>query len=81
LSVDELWLSTTSSAAPRLEALAVNGKGEPWKERGIIEAALAKTRGQVFGRSGAAAKLGIQPSILDRKIKALKINKRRFKYG
>jgi formate hydrogenlyase transcriptional activator len=80
-SVDELWLSTTSSAAPRLEAPTVNGEGEPWNDREIIEAALAKTRGQVSGPSGAAAKLGIQPSTLDRKIKALKINKRRFKYG
>ena len=79
-SVDELWLSTTSSAAPRGEApAAINGVGEPWNEREIIEAALAETRGRVSGPSGAAAKLGIPPSTLDHRIKALKINKNQFK--
>jgi transcriptional regulator with GAF, ATPase, and Fis domain len=81
-SVDELWLATTSSAAPRVEApAAINGVGEPWNEREIIEAALAKTRGQVSGPLGAAAKLGIPPSTLDHRIKALKIKKNQFKFG
>jgi len=80
-SVDELWLSTTSSAAPRVEApAAINGVGEPWNEREIIEAALAETRGRVSGALGAAAKLGIPPSTLDHRIKALKIKKNQFKF-
>jgi PAS domain S-box-containing protein len=80
-SVDELWLSTTSSAAPRVEApAAINGLSEPWNEREIIEAVLAKTRGRVSGPLGAAAKLGIPPSTLDHRIKALKIKKNQFKF-
>jgi DNA-binding NtrC family response regulator len=52
----------------------------PRSEREIIEAALAETRGRVSGPSGAAAKLGIPPSTLDHRIKALKIHKRQFKF-
>jgi len=54
---------------------------EPRSEREIIEAALAETRGRVSGPSGAAVKLGMSPSTLEDRIKALKIDKRRFKYG
>jgi transcriptional regulator with GAF, ATPase, and Fis domain len=78
-SVDELWLATTSSAAPRVEvSLALNV--EPRSERDIIESALAETRGRVSGPSGAAAKLRIPPSTLETRIKALKINKQHFKF-
>jgi len=48
-------------------------------ERGLIEAALAQTKGKVSGLSGAAAKLGIPASTLESKIRSLKINKYRFK--
>jgi PAS domain S-box-containing protein len=83
LSVDELWLSEDiSRPALRVEALAAfKSEGEPWDERETIEAALAETRGRVSGPSGAAAKLGIPPSTLDHRIKALKINRNRFKFG
>ncbi len=50
-------------------------------EREIIEAALAETRGRVSGPSGAAAKLQVPPSTLETRIKALKINKKQFKFG
>ena len=83
-SVDELWLSNEiSRPAPGLAAAAtaVNRESDPWDERGVIEAALAESRGRVSGPAGAAAKLGIPPSTLDFRIKALKINKRRFKLG
>jgi PAS domain S-box-containing protein len=83
-SVDELWLSNEiSRPAPGLAAAATaaNSEGEPWDERGIIEAALVESRGRVSGPAGAAAKLGIPPSTLDFRIKVLKINKRRFKLG
>jgi DNA-binding NtrC family response regulator len=79
-SVDELWLSKgTSLQASRAETSPVLNV-EPRSERDIIEAALAETRGRVSGPSGAAAKLGIPPSTLDSRIKALKIKKQQFKF-
>jgi transcriptional regulator with GAF, ATPase, and Fis domain len=83
LSVDEMWLSKeTSPPASRVEASPrLNRDAEPRSERDIIEAALAETRGRVSGPSGAATKLRIPPSTLANKIKALKINKKQFKFG
>ena len=43
------------------------------REKQNIEAALAETRGKVFGPSGAAALLGMRPTTLASRIKALKI--------
>jgi PAS domain S-box-containing protein len=82
LSVDELWLSQQpSQPASRVEASAPSKKmSEPRSEREIIEAALVESRGRVSGKSGAAAKLGIPPSTLDHRIKALKIHKEQFKF-
>jgi PAS domain S-box-containing protein len=79
-SVDESWLSKESAqTAPRAQASQpVNG--EPPGEREIIKAALATSRGRVAGPSGAAAKLGIPPSTLEYRIKALKIPKSEFKF-
>ena len=81
-SVDESWLTKeTFISASRKETLPhLNGSIESRSEREIIEGALAETRGRVSGPSGAAAKLGIPPSTLDHRIKALRINKRQFKY-
>jgi DNA-binding NtrC family response regulator len=80
-SVDELWLSgRTSPQAFRAEASSPLNV-EPRRKREIIEALLAETRGRVSGPSGAAVKLGVSPSTLEDRIKALKIDKRRFKYG
>jgi transcriptional regulator with GAF, ATPase, and Fis domain len=81
-SVDELWLSKELfPPASRVKASPiVKAQVEPLSEREIIEAALAATRGRVSGPSGAAAKLGIPPSTLETRIKALKINKGQFKF-
>jgi formate hydrogenlyase transcriptional activator len=81
-SVDESWLSKeTFPPAFRIEASVQSKSGvEPRGEQEIIEAVLVETRGRVWGSSGAAAKLGIPPSTLDHRIKALKINKKQFKY-
>ena len=81
-SVDESWLSKeTVPVRSRVETPQhLNGKLAPRSEREIIEAALTESRGRVSGPSGAAAKLGIPPSTLDHRIKALKINKKQFKY-
>jgi len=80
-SVDESWLSKESSqtASPVQASQPING--EPRGEREIIEAALAESRGRVSGPSGAATKLGIPPSTLESRIKALKIRKSQFKFG
>jgi transcriptional regulator with GAF, ATPase, and Fis domain len=48
-------------------------------EKGIIETALAETKGRVSGASGAALILGLPPSTLESKIRALSINKHLFK--
>ena len=84
--VDELWLSKeTWRPASRVEASALfKDKVEPRSEREIIEAALAETRRRVSGPSGAAGaatKLGMSPTTLEGRIKALKVDKRQFKYG
>lgn len=78
--VDESWLSKQSvRPRPRVAALAPS-RGEPRSERETIEAALAECRGRVAGSSGAAAKLGVPPSTLDHRIRALNINKAQFKF-
>ena len=83
LSVDGLWLSKESSlpSFPAEAPSRSNREAEPWNEREIIEAALADSRGRVSGPAGAAAKLRIPPSSLDHRIKALKIDKKKFKFG
>jgi len=80
-SVDELWLSNRTSPQASRVATSVALNVEPRSEREMVEAALAETRGRVSGPSGAAAKLGIPPSTLEDRIKALKINKQQFKFG
>jgi formate hydrogenlyase transcriptional activator len=81
-SVDESWLSDRPlMRVHREEQLAASKvEAEPRSEREIIEAALAASRGRVSGPSGAAARLGVPPSTLDHRIKALKINKTKFKF-
>jgi len=81
-SVDESWLTKeTFPVSSRVEAPQhLNGKLAPRSERETIEAALTESRGRVSGPSGAAAKLGIPPSTLDHRIRALRINKTQFKY-
>ncbi len=49
------------------------------EDRRMIDEALAKAQGRVSGPSGAAAMLGIPPSTLESKIKAMSINKHSFK--
>jgi formate hydrogenlyase transcriptional activator len=76
-SVDESWLlQKYVQAQPASQPLSRKAATDV---RAIIEAALGETRGRVSGPSGAAARLGIPPSTLESKIRALKINKARFK--
>ncbi len=78
LSVDESWLlRPTRATEPRGRHSLF--KKLPSEEKAIIEATLRESRGQVYGPSGAASRLGIPRSTLESKIRALKINKNRFK--
>jgi transcriptional regulator with GAF, ATPase, and Fis domain len=78
-SVDESWHSNETSRPAT--SIASRPEVKPENEREIVEAALAESRGRVAGPSGAAVRLAVSPSTLEDKIKALKIDKRRFKYG
>ena len=74
-TVDESWVS----ARPTIDGrLALSGTLAA-HEKEIIEEALRASGGRVFGASGAAARLGIPRSTLESKIRALKINKSRFR--
>ena len=71
-SVDECWLaSQPHPSRPLVEEMVL-------QEKELIETALEECKGRVSGPSGAAVKLGMPPSTLDSKIRALKIDKRRF---
>ena len=79
-AVDESWLPTQSVRLRPPVAALTPAQGAPRSERETIEAVLAECRGRVGGSSGAAAKLGVPPSTLDHRIKALNINKAQFKF-
>ena len=78
-TVDGSWLSKQAARRPPV-APPVLSQSKSRSEREIIEAALVECRGRVGGSSGAAAKLGVPPSTLDHRIKALNINKAQFKF-
>jgi formate hydrogenlyase transcriptional activator len=74
-TVDDSWLSTRGivkgpHALPSTLAA---------QEKALIEQALRASDGRVFGPAGAAVRLGIPRSTLESRIRALKINKRRFR--
>ena len=75
--VDESWLRrkapTVSGPTVSLTETLAD------RERAIIETALAASKGRVSGASGAAAKLGLPRQTLESKIRALRINKHRYK--
>lgn len=72
-SVDESWLSKESCQTPSQIQSSQLAKGDRRSEREIIEAALAESKGRVSGPVGAAAKLGMPPSTLEFRIKALQM--------
>ena len=79
-AVDESWLAKQPIRGRPQVASPAPPQGKPRSERELIEAALAASRGRIAGRSGAAAKLGVPPSTLDHRIKALGIDKTQFKF-
>ncbi|BDG05016.1 sigma 54-interacting transcriptional regulator [Anaeromyxobacter oryzae] len=75
--VDDSWLKRGASkasppAASITGTLAAN-------ERELIEAALAACKGRVAGAAGAAVRLGIPRQTLDSRIRALHIDKYKYK--
>jgi len=76
-TVDESWLSTTSKADSRFGLFGTVAA----HEKAIVEDALRASGGRVFGPSGAAVRLGVPRSTLESKIRALKIDKSRFRPG
>jgi formate hydrogenlyase transcriptional activator len=76
-SVDESWLS--AETLPLQDASSALPERVSAEERAVIEEALSQTRGRVSGPNGAAAKLHVPPSTLESRIKALKIDKQKFK--
>jgi formate hydrogenlyase transcriptional activator len=74
-TVDESWLSTKPAVDDRLKLSSSVAS----HEKAIVEDALRATGGRVFGPSGAAERLGIPRSTLESRIRALKINKSRFR--
>jgi PAS domain S-box-containing protein len=80
-TVDESWLGVSSDWVPNAPDHLRAVPPTKSREKQIIEAALAETRGKVSGPSGAAARLNTPPSTLDYKIRTLGINKNRFRAG
>jgi formate hydrogenlyase transcriptional activator len=77
LVVEESWLTREVGQSPRPAASLAGTLAS--HEREIIEDALTTCRGRVSGPSGAAAMLGIPRQTLDSKIRAMHIDKHRFK--
>jgi formate hydrogenlyase transcriptional activator len=74
-TVDESWLATQPVVENRLGMSGTLAS----HEKTLVEDALRATGGRVFGPAGAAARLGIPRSTLESKIRALRINKSRFR--
>jgi len=78
--IDEAWLKSAGKQAPTDGGtLADSERENSRREREMIESALAESRGQIAGPSGAAARLGIPRQTLDGKIRSLRIDKYRFR--
>ncbi len=77
LFIDESWLMRQEHQQSGSMTSPLTKPAE--YERVTIQAALASSRGQVAGSSGAAAKLGLPRQTLESRIKALGIDKNRFK--
>ena len=74
-TVDESWLSTGRP----LEGAGALSTTLAAQEKAIIEEALRASAGRVFGPMGAAERLGVPRSTLESRIRALRINKSRFR--
>jgi transcriptional regulator with GAF, ATPase, and Fis domain len=76
-SVDESWLPLQSR---QIQTQAIPfAKPDNTNEKMRIESVLTKTNGRISGPSGAAVQLHLPASTLESRIRALKIDKNRFK--
>jgi len=78
-TIDENWLDLNPGSATQLSRPSNQESSSRLREKDVIEAALAETRGRVSGPGGAASILKMPVSTLDYKIRTLKIDKYRFK--
>jgi formate hydrogenlyase transcriptional activator len=76
-AIDASWLTNKSRKSSNGGARPVTTLANGEKE--LIEAALAESEGRISGPRGAAAKLGIPRQTLEWKIRALDIDKLRFR--
>jgi transcriptional regulator with GAF, ATPase, and Fis domain len=76
--IDESWLPLPLPVTESKHHIELPRRLEA-QEKNLIEEALKASRGRVFGPTGAAAMLGVPRSTLESKIKALKIDRNRFK--
>jgi len=81
-SVDETWLKHDRCQERKHATLVERplGRLDAHREKEIIVAALAESKGKIAGPAGAAAKLAIPRTTLESKIRALGINKHLFKF-
>jgi formate hydrogenlyase transcriptional activator len=79
LAIDERWLAGGPPKPPAVVSPPTSTLAT--QEKDVIEAALRESKGRVSGPFGAATRLGVPSSTLESKIKALKIDKGRFKVG
>ncbi|HLQ04072.1 MAG TPA: Fis family transcriptional regulator, partial [Verrucomicrobiae bacterium] len=79
LSIDPRWLSGRPPATAPVASLSTGTLAT--HEKDAVEAALKDSKGRVAGPFGAAGRLSVPASTLESKIKALNIDKRRFKSG
>src|SRR5882724_10302777 len=79
LAVDERWLAGGPPKPPAVASAPASTLAT--HEKDVIEAALRESKGRVSGPFGAAARLGVPSSTLESKIRALQIDKGRFKSG
>ena len=80
LLVDEPWLRRSGAGGtPAPASTASLARTLAARERDLIEAALEASGGRISGPSGAATRLGLPRQTLESKIRALEIDKHRFK--
>jgi transcriptional regulator with GAF, ATPase, and Fis domain len=77
VSIDPRWLSCRPPKAATVTSLSIGTLAA--HEKDAIEVALKESKGRVAGPFGAAGRLGLPASTLESKIKALKLDKRRFR--
>src|SRR5258707_15842633 len=74
--VDGAWLR--SQEAPHPESTGILTETLENREKELIEAALAESKGRIAGPNGAPARLGIPRSTLDFRIQRLGIKTNRY---